>query len=97
MTQSKLISDKVLIPFNEWSKERIRQGRKFMTSRHKRYDKDPRVFMILPKMAWGEIRDKFWQLEGADSIMELQEVIESIYKRTVTLDEMFYPHLGDFR
>ena len=86
-----------IIPFNEWSRERIKQGRKCMTSRHKRYDKDPRVIMILPKMAWGEIRDKFWQLEGADSPMELQRVIENIYHRAVLLDEEFYPHIGDFR
>jgi len=86
-----------LIPFNEWSRERIKHGRKFMTSRHKQYTEDKRVLIILPKMAWGEIREKFWQLEGADSPMELQKVIEDIYKREVHLDEMFYPHLGDFR
>ena len=88
---------KDLIPFNEWSRERIKQNRKFMTSRHKRYDKDPRVIHILDKMQWGEIRDRFWQLEGADNPMELQRAIENIYHRVVPLHEEFYPHLGDFR
>ena len=86
------------IPFNEWSKERINQGRKFITSRHSKYLHDNRVMLILPKMPWGEIRERFWQLEGADSPMELQQVIEEdIYHRKVLDNEMFYPHLGDFR
>ena len=85
------------IPFNGWSRERIRQGRKFMTSRHKKYTEDSGVLKILEKMPWGAIKERFWQIEGADSPEELQQVIESIYKREVPDDEMFYPHIGDFR
>lgn len=85
------------LPFNAWSKERIRQGRKFCTSRHKRYPDDPRVFQILPQMPWHIIRDYLYTLEGADSPEELQEVIEGIMKRHVPDNELFYVHVGDFR
>ena len=51
------------IPFNGWSRERIRQGRKFMTSRHKKYLEDTRVLKILDKMDWGTIKERFWQIE----------------------------------
>ena len=85
------------ILFNTWSKERIKQGRKYMTSRHEQYKKDPRVKLILPSTNWGFIRDNWFGIEGADSREELQQVIESIYKRKVPDDEMFYPHIGDFK
>lgn len=86
-----------LIPFNAWSKERIKLGKKTCTSRHRRYPKDPRVKSISKKMPWGLIKDYFWDQEGADSKQELQEVIESIYKRKVPDDEKFYLHFGDFK
>ncbi len=84
------------IPFNGWSKERIQNGCKRCTSRHKRYPNDPRVIYITPKLEWGFIRECLWEAEGADSPQELQEVIEEIYKREVTDDELFYVHFGDF-
>lgn len=84
------------IPFNEWSKKAIAKGHKFMTSRHKKYTKDNRVKVILPKTKWGFIRDYYWWLEGAESKEELQEVIESIYGRKVDDSEMFYPHIGNY-
>ena len=85
------------IPFNKWSIERIAQGRKFCTSRHKRYTEDDRVGYISPLMDFGYIKKYLWKLEGADSPEELQQVIEDIYKRKVPDDEMFYVHFGDFR
>lgn len=85
------------IPFNDWSKERIREGRKFCTSRHKMYHSDDRVELITHKIRWGLIRKYFWKTEGANSPKELQEVIEQIYKREVPDDELFFVHFGDFR
>ena len=85
------------IPFNKWSQERIKQGRKFCTSRHKKYIDDNRVEYISDKLPWGTIRKCLWQPEGADSPEELQQVIEDIYKRKVKDNEMFYVHIGDFR
>ena len=87
----------MIIPFNVWSKERIVQGRKFCTSRHKKYGQDKRVEWISPLLKWGFIKKYFWQLEGANSPEELQEVIESIYHRKVEDTEMFYVHFGDFK
>ena len=85
-----------LIPFNEWSKERIRLGRKTCTSRHKKYKNDERVTLI-ERLSWGFIRNHLWREEGADTQEELQQVIELIYKRKVPDNEMFYVHFGDFR
>lgn len=84
------------IPFNDWSKERIKQGRKFCTSRHKKYTKDPRVDWISPKLPWWFIKRYLWQSEGADSELELQDVVDAIYKRPVKDNEEFYVHFGDF-
>ena len=86
-----------LIPFTEWSRERIAQGRKTCTSRHKRYTKDPRVYFISRKLPWGWIKKEYWKQEGADSSEELQEVIEKIYRRKVLDTEKFYVHYGNFK
>lgn len=85
------------IPFNTWSKERIRQGKKTSTARHKKYIDDPRVNRITPKLPWWLIRDYFWKYEGADSPEELQTVIDGIYKRHVGDHEEFYLHFGDYK
>ena len=91
------VDKKDLIPFNEWSKDRILNNYKHCTSRHKRYSKDIRVQYITPKLPWWLIKNYFWKAEGAYSPNELQEVIETIYKREVSDDEMFYVHFGNFR
>jgi len=80
------------IPFNEWSREKIRLGNKSCTSRHKRYAKDSLVYYITPKLPWWFIRCYLWEDEGAESPDELQQVIEGIYKRKVPDDELFYVH-----
>ena len=85
-----------MIPFNEWSLERIRDNNKICTSRHKRYPNDPRVFWISPKLSWWFVRDKLWMDEGAKSPHELQVIIERIYRRRVPDNEEFYVHYGDF-
>ena len=88
---------KTKIPFNDWSRARIAQNRKFCTSRHNRYFEDDRVGYITELLAWGYIKKHLWKLEGADSPEDLQQVIEDIYKRKVHDNEMFYVHFGDFR
>jgi hypothetical protein len=85
-----------LLPFNEWSKERIQIGLKICTSRHRRYSKDPRVTYIV-RLPWWFIRNYLWMPEGARDMAELQEVIEGIYGREVPDDEMFYTHFGNFK
>jgi len=86
-----------LIPFNEWSKIRIAEGRKHCTSRHKRYSKDSRVYYISPKLPLWFIKRFLWREEGANSLEELQKVFDSIYKREVLEDELFYVHFGYFK
>ena len=85
------------IPFNKWSQDRIDQGRKICTSRHRRYAEDKRVTWISPKLPWWFIRDFLYRAEGADSPEELHNVIEDIYHRTVPDAEEFHVHFGDFR
>jgi hypothetical protein len=86
-----------LIPFNDWSQERIQLGMKICTSRHKRYKKDPRVTFITGKLPWWIIVNYLYEAEGARNPKELQEVIDGIYGRHVPDDEMFYVHFGDFK
>lgn len=84
------------IPFNDWSKDKIRKGWKKCTSRHKRYTKDKRVTWISPKLPWWFIRRYLWKREGAGNPSELQQIMNDIYKRQVPNDEEFYVHFGDF-
>lgn len=86
-----------VIPFNLWSKQRIKKGWKICTSRHKKYPKDSRVTWISPKLPWWFIRNHLWEPEGATSKEELQAVIEEIYRRKVPDDELFYVHFGSFQ
>lgn len=84
------------IPFNNWSLQRIYEGRKTCTSRKKKYVDDERVVYITPKMPWRIIKNYMWQAEGANSPEELQEVIELIHGRHVPDYEQFFVHFGDF-
>lgn len=84
-----------LIPFNEWSWERIAQGRKRCTSRTHKYLKDPRVKWISPLLPWWFIRTYLWKDEGADSPEELQIVIDSIHGKKVPDGKEFYVHFSD--
>jgi hypothetical protein len=90
------MTNKDIIPFNDWSKGRIAKGRKICTSRHKRYPKDPRVAYITPKLPFWFIKEYLWGAEGADSPEELQRVVDEIYNRIVPEDEKFYVHFGNF-
>ena len=85
-----------MIPFNLWSKQRIAEGCKVCTSRHKRYVDDPRVDYITELMPWGVIKKYLWRLEGACGPTELQNVIEGIYKRVVPDTELFFVHFGNY-
>jgi len=86
------------IPFNKWSKARIKLGKKKGTARHKKYLNDPRVLWISPKLPWWFIKKYLWRDEGAFSPEELQQVIDEIYGRRVPDDEEFYWHyFGDLK
>jgi len=82
--------------FNQWSRERIECGEKFITSRKEPHYNDPDVLFILGKLPWGIIRDRLYIAEGAESPEELQEVIDKIFARRgypVADDEEFYIHV----
>ena len=81
------------LPFNSWSRERILQGRKSCTSRHRLYD-DPLVTHTV-HLTWEWIKRFHWEAEGADSPEELQQVIEKIMRRKVPDDELFFVHFFD--
>ena len=80
------------LKFNAWSRERIIQGRKCCTSRHRKYLNDPLVYWISPMLPWWFIAGFLFESEGADNPMELQNVIEDILKREVPSEEGFYVH-----
>ena len=79
--------------FNDWSKKRILEDRKVLTSRHEAYKHDPEVIHVTPKIEWGFIKRFLYVFEGANTPHELQEVIESIYHRTVLDSEKFHVHV----
>ena len=79
--------------FNAWSKKRIRNGTKIITSRRVQHLNDPDVYAIMPPLPWWFIRRFLYRDEGAESPEELQRVINQIFRRTVYQDEMFYVHI----
>jgi len=83
------------IPFNKWSRERIEQGRKFCTSRSRKWN-DPRVIGVI-KLPLSVIKEWLWEAEGANSPEEFQKVSNQIFRYNVEGDKWFYVHFGDFR
>lgn len=91
MTKPKL---KPGLKFNAWSQRRIREGRKFCTSRNYQVlDENVLGMVMLP---WWFIKGHLYSLEGADSPEELQRVINQIQRRIVGDNEFFWVHFGEF-
>lgn len=78
--------------FNQWSKLRMMQGRKRLTSRNKAHMDDPHVEYIV-QLPWCFIRDFLYMAEGADSPEELQRVMNKIQRRKVEDDRLFFVHV----
>ena len=81
--------------FNKWSMQRIKDGRKRLTSRKNRYEGDPHVSGIVGPLPWWFIREYLCREEGADSPEELQRVINQIFRREVHGLEEFFVHIID--
>lgn len=82
--------------FNAWSRKKIREGKKTLTSRRVRYTDDPDIeFVLEHPLPWWFIREFLYRDEGADSPYELQKVINRIFRRQVHKDELFYVHVLD--
>lgn len=79
--------------FHEWSKVRIRNGTKRLTSRRENQESDPDVLYVVGPMPWQFITHYLYRAEGAESPEELQRVINQIFRRVVKPDEMFYVHV----
>ena len=84
------------LPFNDWSKERIKQGRKSCTTRIKEYG-DNRVDYILYVPLWF-VKRHLWKLEGADSPEEFEKVWNEIHPmKRYSPGQLVYVHFGDFK
>ncbi len=79
--------------FNKWSIERIKQGRKTLTSRTKPHLEDPDVAYITNPLPLWFIKRFLYRDEGADSPEELQRVINQIFRRKVDENRLFYVHV----
>lgn len=79
--------------FNAWSQKRRELGVKRLTSRKEDHTDDPDVKYRVGPLPWGFIRDFLWRDEGAVCPLELQRVINQIFRRVVDDDEQFYVHV----
>jgi len=82
--------------FNAWSREKIQQGTKRLTSRKTKHLEDPTVDYVIGPVPWKFIKEYLYRDEGADSPEELQEVIDKIFVRRgypVSDNELFYVHI----
>lgn len=79
----------VKIPFNAWSKARLREGRKTSTARTKVYGKTNDTFTVEGRhyiiksfglCATEVIIEKHWDKEGAKSPEELRQVLRGIFR-----------------
>ena len=74
--------------------ERIRQGRKTLTSRTSIHypDEDVENYLEHPLPLWF-IKKYLYRDEGADSPEELQRVINQIFRRKVDENRLFFVHI----
>lgn len=80
----------VEIPFNEWSRERMRRGKKTATSRTKRYgevgdwfevDGQRYELIYVTRSCLDTIKKWYYRWEGCKTPEEFVEVWESIHRR----------------
>ena len=79
--------------FNAWSRKRILEGKKSLTSRTKRYDNDDDVFHIFGPLPLWFICAYLYRDEGADSPSELKRIINQIFRQDVDWQREFYVHV----
>jgi len=80
----------IKLPFNEWSIERLEKNMKTATTRRKRYGKPGDHFIAAGKkwmltevrrIRLGEVAEKYYRQEGAESPEEFIEVWKKIHPR----------------
>ena len=81
---------KIRIPFNNWSRERLKKGIKSATSRNKKYGEIDDTFVVdgveytltaVCKANLSTIRDLCFDIEGCNSPDEFVEVWKDIHPR----------------
>ena len=95
------------IPFNDWSLERIKAGKKHCTSRNEPYHSydiprriDGKKYVLLETafLPLWFIREHLFALEGADSPEEFEKVWKSIYRGNFKSRDCKYVHFfGEVR
>lgn len=80
------------LKFNPWSKKRIMLGVKSLTSRKDANYSADGVKWVSPPLPWWFIKKFLFRDEGAVSPVEIQKVINQIYRRHVCDDEYFFVH-----
>lgn len=83
------------LPFNKWSRERIKQGKKLCTSRSERYA-DSRVEFVFAAPLWF-VKKYLWRDEGANSPEEFEEVWKNIHRGIFDAGRIVYVHYGNFK
>jgi hypothetical protein len=78
------------IPFNKWSRERLKAKRKSSTARSKVYgeindwfivdDIEYVITMIFENKATTDIISRWFTMEGADSPEEIEKIIKGIFR-----------------
>lgn len=93
----------VKIPFNDWSLDKLRKGKKTCTSRYKKYGQIGDRFIAVDsiyeligiyKLQLNYIIETFYKEEGADSPNELLQIWIDIHpKRGYRPNDFVYLHL----
>lgn len=81
--------------WSKWSLDRIRDGRKTLTSRTKRFDDDPEVIAVFGPLPLWFITKYLYKPEGAESPDELQRKVNQIFRRRVSPDRELFVHVID--
>lgn len=92
----------IKIPFNKWSKDRLKAGMKSATSRTKRYGAIGDTFIVdgkkyvidfVENTKLGEVADVMYDIEGANSKEEFIEIWKSIHpKKGYDPDQLIWFH-----
>ena len=97
----------IKIPFNEWSKERLKIKTKLATTRNKRYGKIGDTFIVhmeqvdykfellaVFQLSLYDVASKLYYIEGAETPLAFRKVWEDIHQRAGWQpDKMVYVHL----
>ena len=80
----------IMIPFNEWSKERLRDGRKTATSRRKPYGKigdtfnvEGKHYVLIDVMQAKliDVANNWYEFEGCSSPEEFKQIWRLIHRK----------------